>query len=462
MPNRLVLCFDGTGNKFLGNESDTNIVKIYQLLSRKASDQFHYYQPGIGTYVEHQSSNSSGGNLWTRLKSAIATTVDQGVGTSFVHHVLAGYRFIMRYYTEGDRIYIFGFSRGAYTARFLSEMLFEIGLLSRGNEEMISFAWDTFSDYQRTKGNVPQTKEDEKRRVYMKKFKETFCRPQVVVYFLGLFDCVNSVGTFEIPFGAKNYEVIAQPPARYIRHAVSIHERRLKFKPALFDMDDEVAKQHQCDIKEVWFAGNHGDVGGGWGLGKNQRRLLSDTPLEWMLQELDGLPEDGKLAFDRKSLIDNILPPINYGGWLSDLFLRTRLSNHAIRVRTNQPHDMLAFGGGVSWITTLGWWILELLPIFSRLELEGGKWVPRHLPPNNGARRDIPSNAEIHPTVSAMYHAGVLSLEQMPVLGGTDPPSLRPSALLSSWAALRQERAKEQNAAFNRALESRICSLSYL
>lgn len=58
--------------------------------------------------------------------------LDQALGLSFRHHVIAGYQFIMRYYSPGDCIYIFGFSRGAYTARFLAEMLQKIGLLSRG------------------------------------------------------------------------------------------------------------------------------------------------------------------------------------------------------------------------------------------------------------------------------------------------------------------------------------------
>lgn len=58
--------------------------------------------------------------------------LDQAFGLSFRHHVIAGYQFIMRYYSPGDCIYIFGFSRGAYTARFLAEMLQKTGLLSRG------------------------------------------------------------------------------------------------------------------------------------------------------------------------------------------------------------------------------------------------------------------------------------------------------------------------------------------
>lgn len=159
--------------------------------------------------------------------SSIKLTIDQALGTSFEHHVISGYQFVMRYFNPGDCIYIFGFSRGAYTARFLAEMLHTIGLLSRGNEEMVHFAWKTFSDFQASrKDNGPK---DLSRRQLMIDFKETFCRGQVNVHFLGLFDCVNSVGQFEIPLFPSSYSYIATPPATHIRHAVSIHERRTKF-----------------------------------------------------------------------------------------------------------------------------------------------------------------------------------------------------------------------------------------
>ena len=135
--------------------------------------------------------------------------MDQGLGITFRDHVLAGYRFLMDLYEDGDEIYVFGFSRGAYTARFLSQMIYRIGLLSRGNQEMVHFAWTTFSDWLRTTGD--DTPEDKAKQAYMDKFKSTFCRsgPRregVKVLFLGIFDCVNSVGTFEAPFWKTSYK----------------------------------------------------------------------------------------------------------------------------------------------------------------------------------------------------------------------------------------------------------------
>jgi uncharacterized protein (DUF2235 family) len=243
---------------------------------------------GIGTYVDGQISNSATGGLIKGIETSLKQTVDQMVATSFVHHVIAGYQFLMRYHSPGDKIYIFGFSRGAYTARFLTEMIYNIGLLSKGNEEMVQFAWANFSDFQRFRGDD----DGQKYRDYMVRFKEVFCRARVQVHFLGLFDCVNSVAQYEIPLFRKTSPYIATPPATHIRHAVSIHERRLKFKPALFLVDDDTTGSPQSkDIKEVWFAGNHGDIGGGWHC-DGAKNLLSDITLKWMVDEVLALPDE--------------------------------------------------------------------------------------------------------------------------------------------------------------------------
>lgn len=265
----------------------------------------------------------------------------------------------MRYYLPNDAIYIFGFSRGAYTARFLAEMVHTIGLLSQGNEEMIHFAWDTFSDFQKFRGDDSKSEKIRENENFMVKFKQTFCRQAVKVHFLGLFDCVNSVGQFEVPLQQQSFTYIPRSSASHVRHAVSIHERRLKFKPALFKMD---GKSLPNDTVEMWFAGGHADIGGGWHLEKNQRYLLSDTPLLWMLEELENLPHtNNKLTFQTNS-IERV--PVSrdakYGLQLQSRPV-ARDDKSAL-----EPHDMLAFGKGASWFSVILWWILgELARKFS-------------------------------------------------------------------------------------------------
>jgi uncharacterized protein (DUF2235 family) len=90
-----------------------------------------------------------------KSKTDLKTRTEQiNYRTSFDDHVIGGYKFLMRFYTPGDDIYMFGFSRGAYTARFLAEMLDHVGLVAKGNEEMVLFAWKTFSAWMMRRDNT--------------------------------------------------------------------------------------------------------------------------------------------------------------------------------------------------------------------------------------------------------------------------------------------------------------------
>ncbi|KAK8117574.1 uncharacterized protein PG998_005855 [Apiospora kogelbergensis] len=259
-PRKLVLCFDGTGNKFHGDDSDSNILKIFRCLDRTAGDQYHYYQPGeclllrnadfddsIGTYVV--SSSLTHTSTAARVRSWYLKMKDSAVGSSFDQHVVGGYRFLMRFYSPGDEIYFFGFSRGAYVARFLAEMLDYVGLLSHGNEEMVVFAWKAFSRWQARRTDNSDEGIAKKREMYrfMKGFRETFSRPVKRIRFLGLFDTVNSVPRFEAAWMQRSkFPYTAKTNAKVIRHCVSIDERRAKFRQDLiYQGAAEKEKKHK-------------------------------------------------------------------------------------------------------------------------------------------------------------------------------------------------------------------------
>ncbi|KAL3479183.1 hypothetical protein BJX99DRAFT_85824 [Aspergillus californicus] len=230
---QFVLCFDGTGNKFAGDESDSNVLKIFRMLDRSKSHQFHYYQPGIGTYVT--SNTLSHTSRFQRISSAYQKAKDSAIGSSFDEHVMGGYKFLMRFYNPGDEIYFIGFSRGSYIARFLAEMLDFIGLLEAGNEELTRFAWKTFAKWQQRGGDNVEDKEEKKKLFrYMKAFRETFSRPITRIRFMGLFDTVNSVPRFESAWMQRSkFPYTARSSAKVIRHAVGIDERRAKFRQDL-------------------------------------------------------------------------------------------------------------------------------------------------------------------------------------------------------------------------------------
>jgi len=234
------------------------------MLDRTGADQFHYYQPGIGTYVSTTSLDHTG--VVTRLKSWYDKAKDSAIGTNFANHVMGGYKFLMRYYSPDDDIFFFGFSRGAYTARFLAEMLDHVGLLAAGNEELIRFAWKTFSKWQARKGgDSPEEKEQTKKMYeFMRGFRETFSRPVRRLRFLGLFDTVNSVPRFESAWMQRSkFPYTARSSAKVIRHAVSLNERRAKFRQDLVtgskkakEEEESQEANYQTDILKSKINGN--------------------------------------------------------------------------------------------------------------------------------------------------------------------------------------------------------------
>ena len=294
---------------------------------------------GIGTYTTDASSLNLG--LWGSFKRRWTETLDEGLGTTFDQHVIAGYRFAMRYYNDGDKIFMFGFSRGAFTARFLARMIATVGLLSKGNEEMVPFAYRTYQEYEL--GSKFKTAQEAVK--FMENFKTTFCRARTKIHFLGLFDTVNSVGYFENPFERKKYQPSDLGTASHVRHAVAIDERRCKFKPALLQQDKRLANSPEEDIKEVFFPGGHGDVGGGWPAKGGKAEVeaddalqLSDLALEWMISELDALHPADKLSWNEHR----------------DIFLRN--FNSKVSTAVQAPlHDILAYGNCVSRTKTFLW-----------------------------------------------------------------------------------------------------------
>ncbi|KAG9253118.1 uncharacterized protein F5Z01DRAFT_659185 [Emericellopsis atlantica] len=451
-PKKLVLCFDGTGNSFSGSNADTNVVKILNKLERNEPGQFHYYQTGIGTYdVDEKSVHKT---KIGEIQSSISQTIDQAIGTTFDHHVMAGYRFLMRYYVSGAKIYMFGFSRGAFTARFLARMIHTVGLLCKGNEEMVPFAYRLYQrylageteDFVKASSGTQRNKDidvDEQTRQSdtlehhhgqgfelaldkIAAFSRTFCRKEftdndgvmeasnIKVYFLGIWDCVNSVAVLErsapIPQPVKG-------TAHHVRHAVAVDERRVKFKAALMTQDTSCVTQNDEDIKEVWFPGCHGDVGGGWPAAENnpldtsnrqgmswwQRvksifttrkakaatrdvRLdlfqMSDIPLAWMIRELELLGEEEPSAALK---------------WCTSVHgFKRAFQEKKRQALSGLIHDSLSFGTGTGMFTVLLWKLMEFLPIIKRWELEREKWVNVRFPLNKGSTRDIPRDALLH------------------------------------------------------------------
>lgn len=268
MSKNIIVCCDGTGNEF--GDSNSNVVKLYKTLICN-SDQVAYYHPGVGT-MGSRSALTGMGKWWTRMMGL-------AFGYGISDNVADAYTFLMRNFRPEDKIYVFGFSRGAYTARALCGMLHMIGLLTEGNEGLIPYAIRLVKKKKLTS--------DDFRIAF--DFRKTFSRPtchecsgwcahDCKPYFVGVWDTVSSVGwvynavTFPYTRATKN------PDYNIIRHAISIDERRAFFPSNPFGKPNN---EHQ-DVKEMLFAGVHSDVGGSYPEKDSQ---LSKIALQWMLDE---------------------------------------------------------------------------------------------------------------------------------------------------------------------------------
>lgn len=268
----LVVCCDGTSNEIGALLS--NVLKLYRI-AEKSDAQLTFYQPGIGTIAMP--------NAWGKWRQKARAIFEMGTGRGLDRDVLNAYRFLCQHYREGDRIFLFGFSRGAYTVRVLAGMIYLIGLL---REHQINFAGYALKAYKAaSKTNNYET---------AREFSETVLPECVAIHFLGVWDTVASVivpGRLplsklrleELPFTTNN------PAVKVFRHAIAIDEFRRMFrnekwtpgqlfKPNRFAVDEPPAQ----DSKEVWFVGCHSDVGGGF---REDQSALSKFPLLWMLEE---------------------------------------------------------------------------------------------------------------------------------------------------------------------------------
>jgi uncharacterized protein (DUF2235 family) len=277
---KIVICLDGTGNQMKA-KGHTNVATLFEMLDLSdPSKQIGYYDPGVGTMSAANARGFTG--RWFSRMSGLA------FGSGMRTNLAEAYTFLMQHWLPGDELYVFGFSRGAYTARALVGMLNRPGLLRPGSENLVPYAVGqyatnkTFSDADR--GNIAA-------------FSHAFCwgteaRPltppwngdtyamhwhSVPVTYLGVWDTVKAAGILRLgnlhwPFTHQLFN------AKRIRHAVSLDEYRRPYHEYLGD-----ARHYGLD--EAWFAGVHSDVGGTF----EDDPRLAKVALKWIV---DGTVHD--------------------------------------------------------------------------------------------------------------------------------------------------------------------------
>lgn len=272
---RIVICLDGTGNQ-IGAGNPTNVAKVFSMLDKdNPSRQLAYYDPGVGTLAPAAALGA--------VPRTLSLLYMRAVGTGLKTNVAEAYQYLMHHWRPGDEVSIFGFSRGAYTARALAGMLLRPGLMHPGSDNLLPYAVEKYA--------INRDFHDDEYEQWAR-FANAFCwrtdneplfstikqnnpgqvwRYAVPIAYMGLWDTVKAAGFLR--FGNLRWPyTISLPNVAHIRHAVSIDERRRPYREYLVE-------RHPKGLQEQWFAGVHSDVGGTF----EPDHQLSTIALKWVV-----------------------------------------------------------------------------------------------------------------------------------------------------------------------------------
>lgn len=262
MNKRIVICADGTWNrpeKDLKVDFPTNVLRLARAISPIAADgkpQQVFYDWGVGSYYDEVIGGATGRGLHK--------------------NIMDGYRYIVQNYSPGDEIYLFGFSRGAYTVRCLCGLINNCGILKRPDARLIQQAFDHYK-----KSSAPFAPSGDK----SVEFRQKHSHESREIKFVGVWDTVGAMGipiSFLGLFEDKDefYDTKIGRNVRVARHALAIDEHRSDFEPTIWQLRDNM------DMQQVWFAGAHSNIGGSYQPDKDGS-LLSDNALAWMIAEAE-------------------------------------------------------------------------------------------------------------------------------------------------------------------------------
>lgn len=267
MAKNIVIFSDGTGQEG-GKGASSNVYKLFNAVEDRSSRQIVFYDRGLGT----------------RGRKIIGGATGKGISKN----ILECYEFLFDNYQKDDKVYLFGFSRGAFTVRSLAGFIHMFGVLPKARRELIQSAWKIYKKRNPAKRAI-------KAQQFHSKHHTMWCN----VHFLGVWDTVAALG---VPFKSmdvlldrmpwfhhKFHDADLSSAVHIARHALSIDDRRKTFHPTVWNEKalPNSARKFEMEsgnqvprIKQVWFPGVHTDVGGGYA-----ETGLSDISQRWMGQE---------------------------------------------------------------------------------------------------------------------------------------------------------------------------------
>jgi uncharacterized protein (DUF2235 family) len=333
MARNILIFADGTGDEggLIPDESRTNVYKLYRA-TRTGPDsnidpsrQIAFYIRGIGT--PEPGKFQAGRNRWSGFQ--------QIVGAGLTSRIVDCYAAIISVWRPGDRIYLFGFSRGAYTVRCVAHVLELLGIPTEANGKPLSL--EPVALRRIAKSGVKilyviglPAKNREKRDRKAETFRSnhecaTGAEQGVIPYFVGVWDTVAALGWTHftilrivqaLPFLPNAYDEHFVPDIPFARHAMAIDEYRRDFVRVPWGGSATVSQGDREGVtrfRQVWFAGNHADIGGSYP--ENESRL-SDIALKWMTDFISKeIPEEAACVVVDDDVL-NLYP--QYDGMMHD------------------------------------------------------------------------------------------------------------------------------------------------
>ncbi|MFI4931561.1 MAG: T6SS phospholipase effector Tle1-like catalytic domain-containing protein, partial [Burkholderiales bacterium] len=271
---QLVLLCDGTNNNLTGAAQDTHVVALAELLRADPDDErVVFYDPGVGNPGE-----LPGTTVWDKARRQAERIDGLAFGRGVFDNIAEGYRFLMHQWrSDQDEIWLFGFSRGAFTARSIAGLINRFGILQPQMASMVPTLLHLYFSDATPKGDAIGTQAS--RLFAMAPQRKPF------VQFVGVWDTVATVGTWPFSLRIKAKPTLQGKRFVHVRQALALDEHRAQFVPRAYAENNgpiQLADGQAGSISQQWFRGAHCDVGGGYALTEGR---LARAPLTWLVCE---------------------------------------------------------------------------------------------------------------------------------------------------------------------------------
>ena len=271
---QVILLCDGTNNNLTGAHNDTHVVTLAEVLRRDPDpDRLVFYDPGVGN-----PGQLPGTTAWDKARRQFERVQGLAFGRGVFDNIAEGYLFLMRHWRgDADQIWLFGFSRGAFTARSIGGLVNRFGILQPHMESMVPSLLQLYFSDASPRGDAIARQAARLFTVGPERHPD--------IHFVGVWDTVASVGTWPFSLRIKARPTLQGKHFVHVRQALALDEHRAQFVPRAYAEPNgptQLAGGAEGSVVQQWFRGSHCDVGGGYAMAD---AAMARAPVAWLIAE---------------------------------------------------------------------------------------------------------------------------------------------------------------------------------